>query len=239
MISVCIATYNGADTIRTQLASIIPQLTAEDEIIISDDNSSDGTVQVIQSMNCALIKILKGPAQGSPIPNFENALKAAKGDYIFLSDQDDKWMPQKVQVMLQALQEVDCVVSDCFITDGNFNITSPSFFKCNGTRSGKFYNLFLKNGYIGGSMAFRRCVLERALPFPTHTPMHDLWIGNVAAFYFRVRFINEALSYFRRHGHNTSTSSQKSINPLSKRLGYRFVTTKALLRLAYCRRKET
>lgn len=88
-------------------------------------------------------------------------------------------------------------------------------------------------------MAFRRCVLERALPFPTHTPMHDLWIGNVAAFYFRVRFINKALSYFRRHGHNTSTSSQKSINPLSKRLGYRFVTTKALLRLAYCQRKET
>ena len=235
MISVCIATYNGADTIRTQLDSIIPQLTAEDEIIISDDNSSDGTVQVIQSMNCPLIKILKGPAAGSPIPNFENALRAAQGDYIFLSDQDDKWMPQKVQVMLDALQETDCVVSDCSITDSNFNITHPSFFKCNSTRSGKFYNLLFKNGYIGGSMAFRRNVLTRALPFPPHTPMHDLWIGNVAAFYFRVRFINDSLSYFRRHNHNTSTSSQKSINPLSKRLGYRFATIKGLLRLACSR----
>ena len=95
MISVCIATYNGAATISAQLTSIIPQLSPEDEIIISDDRSSDNTIEVIQTLKCPLIRIIQGPAAGSPIPNFENALKAAKGDYIFLSDQDDKWKPQR------------------------------------------------------------------------------------------------------------------------------------------------
>lgn len=233
MISVCIATYNGAATISAQLTSIIPQLSPEDEIIISDDRSSDNTIEVIQTLKCPLIRIIQGPAAGSPIPNFENALKAAKGDYIFLSDQDDKWKPQKVQIMMKALEKADCVLSDCSITDSNFNVTHPSFFKCNNTKNGKYYNLLFKNGYIGGSMAFRRCILNRALPFPRHTPMHDLWIGNVAEFFYRMAFISESLSYFRRHGHNTSTSSQKSINPLSTRLSYRFITIRALLRLAF------
>ena len=126
MISVCIATYNGAATISAQLTSIIPQLSPEDEIIISDDRSSDNTIEVIQTLKCPLIRIIQGPAAGSPIPNFENALKAAKGDYIFLSDQDDKWKPQKVQIMMKALEKADCVLSDCSITDSNFNVTHPS-----------------------------------------------------------------------------------------------------------------
>lgn len=104
MISVCIATYNGADVILTQINSILPQINITDEIVISDDGSSDGTVEVLEKLQDSRIRIVKGPCLGSPIPNFENALKYAKGDYIFLSDQDDKWMPGKIEAVIQKIE---------------------------------------------------------------------------------------------------------------------------------------
>lgn len=229
MNSVCIATYNGEAYISTQIASILPQLNPEDEIIISDDASKDRTLEIVRSFNDPRIHITQGPATGSAIDNFEHALQCAKGDIIYLSDQDDCWYPNKIELTTEALKEADCIVSDCSVTDSSLQITSPSFFKRNQTHFGKYYNLFIKNGYIGGCMAFKRAVLEKALPFPKHLPMHDIWIGNVAAFFFRLRFLNKSLSYFRRSGNNVSTSGQKSSYSLKHKLYIRIKTVSALL----------
>ena len=230
MISVCIATYNGEKLIGEQLASILPQLGEEDEVIISDDHSSDGTLDVVRSMNSPIVRIVEGPCTGSLISNFENALKEAKGDYIFLSDQDDKWEPNKVEVMMHALQKSDCVVSDCYVTDGDWKVTSESFYALNRTKTGKFYNLLLKNGYLGCCMAMRRNVVERSLPFPKDIPMHDIWIGNIAAFHFRVAFVPERLIYFRRHDSNASVTARKSTFSLMEKLRFRWVVLKWLLK---------
>lgn len=229
MISVCIATYNGEAYIAAQLTSILPQLGPADEIIISDDDSKDRTLDVVRSFHDPRIVITQGPATGSAIDNFEHALRCASGDIIYLSDQDDCWFPGKIDRMGLALADADCVVSDCSVTDQFLKVTQTSFFKCNGTHFGRFYNLLIKNGYIGGCMAFKRCVLEKALPFPRHLPMHDIWIGNVAAFFFRLRFINEQLSYFRRSGNNVSTSGQKSKYSLCHKLYIRLQTVLTLL----------
>ena len=96
MISVCIATYNGGKTIHTQLASILSQLGENDEVVISDDHSTDNTLDIIRAFNSPIVRIVEGPVKGSPIPNFENALQHSKGDIIFLADQDDKWVENKV-----------------------------------------------------------------------------------------------------------------------------------------------
>lgn len=197
MISVCIASYNGADYILDQLKSILPQLRANDEIIVSDDHSTDGTPDLVKSLNDSRIRLVEGPCKGSPIPNFEYALSLAQGDYIFLSDQDDCWMPNKVATSIEALKKgYDLVITDCQVTDKNLNVYAPSFFTLNKTRQGKYYNLYIKNGYLGGCMAFTKRLRDAALPFPTDIPMHDIWIGNVAAFYFNVLFINQTCSYF-------------------------------------------
>lgn len=233
MISVCIATYNGEDYIATQLASILCQIGESDEIIISDDGSSDRTLEVVRSFHDPRIVITQGPATGSAIDNFEHALQCTKGDVIYLSDQDDCWFPDKVERMNRALANADCVVSDCSVTDQFLKVTQASFFKCNSTRFGRYYNLLIKNGYIGGCMAFKRCVLDKALPFPNHLPMHDIWIGNVAAFFFRLRFIDEPLSYFRRCGNNVSTSGQKSKYSLCHKLYIRLQTVLTLLARRY------
>ena len=231
MISVCMATYNGEKMIKEQLASILPQLHEGDEVVVSDDHSSDHTLDVVRAMNNPLIRIVEGPHNGSLISNFEHALKVAKGDYLFLCDQDDKWLPNKVEVMMKALKTADCVVSDCYVTDDTLNVTSESFYTLNKTKPGKVYNLLLKNGYLGCCMAMKRKVVEAAMPFPADIPMHDIWLGNVAAFHFSVSFIPERLIYFRRHGSNSSVTARKSTYSFSQKMGFRMAILKGLCQL--------
>ncbi|MEO5643505.1 MAG: glycosyltransferase, partial [Bacteroidia bacterium] len=95
-ISVCLATYNGEKYIGEQLQSILIQLSQHDEVIISDDSSSDRTIDIVQAFGDSRIIILHGQTFRSPIRNFENALSHAGGQYIFLADQDDVWLPEKV-----------------------------------------------------------------------------------------------------------------------------------------------
>lgn len=143
-------------------------------------------------------------------------------------------MPNKVEVMMKALQHSSCVVSDCVVTDGSLNVTAPSFYELNRTRAGWMYNLFVKNGYLGCCMAFRRCVLEKSLPFPKHTPMHDIWIGNIAAMYYDVCFINDRLISFCRHDHNASDTARKSTSSFLQKIGYRFIVVKDLIMKRMC-----
>lgn len=129
MITVCIATFNGEKYIREQLNSILFQLSLQDEVIVSDDGSTDNTISIIKSFNDKRIKIIDGVYRHSPTLNFENALKEAKGDYIFLADQDDVWKDDKVKICLKWLQHYDCIISDAEVTDENLKITSPSLYQ--------------------------------------------------------------------------------------------------------------
>ena len=107
MISVCIATYNGENFIKAQLDSILCQISLTDEIVISDDSSSDNTIRIIKSYDDPRIKLFEGNTFHCPIFNFQNALKNSIGDFIFLSDQDDIWIKNKVSTMMKELQNSD------------------------------------------------------------------------------------------------------------------------------------
>lgn len=209
MISVCMATYNGEKYIKEQLSSILSQLSEKDEIIVSDDSSIDKTVEIIESFKDKRIKILKNNKFRQPNLNFENALKYSKGDIIFLSDQDDVWVENKVEIILNQLKKYDLIVSDAFITDKKLNITNESLFSEVNSNRGILKNI-IKNTYYGCCMAFKRKVLKKALPFPkTREIGHDLWLGIIADRYFKVKFLKEKLIYFRRH-ENTLTTIKKS-----------------------------
>ncbi len=233
MISVCLATYNGQKYIAEQLRSVLSQLGPKDEVVLSDDGSTDDTLVIVRSFKDPRIVILKGPAAHSPILNFQRALQAAKGDYLFLCDQDDVWLPNKVEVCMRHLQKVTCVVSDCIVTDAQLNTLSPSFRQLIGARKGRFYNLFVHNSYSGSCMAFRRELLQKSLPFPSGVLMHDIWLGNVAAFFFSVDFLSEKLILFRRHSSTTSSAATSSKNSLFCKLKARFLTTWHLIGLYF------
>lgn len=221
MISVCMPTYNGEKFIRIQLESILFQLEHDDEIVISDDSSTDKTVEIIKSFNDSRIHLLENNSFHSPIYNLENALKQAKGDYIFLSDQDDEWITGKVQICMEELKKNDLVIHNANVVDANGDEITDSFFKINHTRSGKIYNL-LKNGYLGCCMCFSKKLLNSLLPFPKNLPMHDIYIGNYAAFNgYKVKFIKNKLIHYRRHGCNASITSEKSHRKILLRLNER------------------
>lgn len=229
MISVCLATYNGEKYIVEQLQSVLSQLGEHDEVIVSDDGSTDATCEVIRNMADSRIRLVKGPCLKSPTLNFEHAIALAQGEYIFLCDQDDVWMPNKVEVMMKALQDYACVVSDCEVTDSQLNTTAPSFRQQIGAKNGRFYNLFVKNSYSGSCMAFRKEVAQMAGPTPNGVFMHDIWLGNVAAFHFSLTFIEDKLIKFRRHTDSASTAAGKSNNPFFLRLYSRLKTAFCLL----------
>lgn len=213
MVSVCMATHNGGKYVKEQLASIIKQLSKEDEVIISDDGSTDNTLEVLQSFNDKRIKIyFYNPPKGLPgfryaTLNYENALLQAKGDYIFLADQDDVWLDNKVEVCIGYLKEYDYIVSDAYVTDGDLNVISDTrFVKEEKIHYNKYLAVLFSTPYQGSCAAFRKSVLEKALPFPRGVQSHDRWIGNVAAFFFNYKIIPDKLIYYRRHDGTTSNS---------------------------------
>lgn len=229
MISVCLTTYNGEKYIKEQLDSIMPQLGNIDEVIIADDGSGDRTISIIESYNDSRIKIFRNKFKNL-IFNFEFALNQAKGDYIFLSDQDDVWLPNKVKVCLESLKTFDVVVSNCKVVNGNLEIIEESFFNFNNSKKGLLSNL-VKNSYIGCCLAFKKEVLKKALPFPKSIPMHDIWLGFVAEIFFKIKFINEPLLLYRRHGKNESPTAQISPYNIFRKIKFRYNTVKHLPRL--------
>ena len=215
MISVCVATYNGERFIAEQLRSILSQLGAEDEVIVSDDESTDKTLQVVESLGDKRIRVLHSTAHYFKW-NFHNALQAAKGDIIFLSDQDDVWLPEKVAKCMKALEDADLVIHDSRVVDNEMNVIQPSFFRFYGSGPGLVKNS-LNNTYFGSCMAFRRNVLEAALPFPKSNEIgHDIWLGLVAEMTGKVCFLDEPLLLYRRHDLSRTNLTQ-SLMTRSKR----------------------
>lgn len=231
-ITVCIATFNGERYIKEQLESILKQLKLSDEIIISDDSSSDNTISIIQNFNDNRIKIYFNQKFENLSLNFENALKHSTGDIIFLSDQDDIWMEKKVEKMVELLNTYDLVLSDFQVVNENLEVIETPLLR---KKSLSILSIFYDNPYIGCCMAFNRNVLLRCLPFYSKIPMHDMWIGIIVSLYFKQVFLNEKLLLYRRHQNNASFTSTKSKNTLLKKISYRINILKALL-YAYFRR---
>lgn len=211
-ISVAMATYNGEKYIKEQLDSILEQLSSDDELIISDDGSTDKTLDIINSYSSPLIKIYKGPRKGV-IKNFENAIEKCSNEIIFLSDQDDIWQPNKVEEITTYFNNnKDCIliVHDNVMINENKKVINESFFNFRKVKNGLFSNI-IKNSFIGCCMAFRSELKNKILPIPASMPMHDQWIGLIAILNGRVDFINKKLILYRRHESNTSSFKRNSI----------------------------
>lgn len=218
MLSVAMAAYNGGAYIREQLTSICAQLGPGDEIIVSDDGSTDDTRSIVAAMaeSDARIRLTDGPQKGL-IRNFEHALSLCRGDIIFLSDQDDVWLPGKVEVCVSRLQEpgVRLLLHDAHITDADRKPLFESFFAWRGCREGAFNNL-VKNSYIGCCMVFRRELLDIALPFPEGLPMHDQWLGLLAEKAGQVVFLRRPLLDYRRHDNTATTDRHGTVAQMVK-----------------------
>ena len=201
-ISVLLPAYLGERYLPAQLDSILPQMGPSDELIISDDSPPDKPATWALAEQYAAkdrrVKVLRGPGRGV-IRNVEFLLGQAKGEYIFLSDQDDVWLPRKLEKARSALEAGALLaMHDATLTDADLHPTGRTLFEERGAGAGTAKNI-LRNGYTGCCMAFRREFLAYALPFPKHIPMHDQWLGLLAERHGEVVWITEPLLLHRRH----------------------------------------
>jgi glycosyltransferase involved in cell wall biosynthesis len=209
-------TYNGGKYLREQLDSIYGQTMVPDEIVVVDDCSTDNTIDILEEYktSCGLKYYINEKNLGYN-KNFEKAIMLCSGDYILLCDQDDVWLPQKVEKCYNEIVkypiDTPALVSCFSSTDPNILITK----KGKKLRSGDWrlnYTLYVSQGC---TLMFNRFLKEEILPFPD-SMMYDAYLGLAASLIGNRWFIGEELMYYRIHQAN---SFQKNAStPVTKTL---------------------
>ncbi|MCO4237897.1 glycosyltransferase [Pseudarthrobacter raffinosi] len=185
-VSVCMASYRGASFIAEQIASILNELGPDDELLIVDDASPDNTLEIIQTFTDARLRLIQSPRNVGYVRAFETAVLASKGQFIFLSDQDDLWVAGRVNRMLEALKSARMVATNFAMLGGGPRPWIPPLKPSMDPRN--LVNLFGilvgYRAYYGCGMAFRRDLLSVVTPIPGYVrESHDLWFaicGNLA-----------------------------------------------------------
>ena len=225
------ATYNGVKHIKEQLDSILNQdlsafPNAELEIIISDDGSTDGTLNIIKGYTDPRITIIRHTQERkhhyhtalyAATENFGYAMTHATGDYIFLSDQDDIWYPNKISESLHVLTEKGGVVATAFDLINEKGITTGEV----KYKYEPFWQLKKHHTAYGFSIGIERSELRYMLPIPSQIPQHDVFIHHMAQWRKRLFFINKKLAAHRWTEKNNTSNSANSI-PLSIKLYSKF-----------------
>ncbi len=204
LISIVLATYNGAKFLRTQLDSVLQQDYPNLEIIVTDDNSSDDTLAIIESYQSKhpFIQIIKSRTNQGYIKNFEQGCKLAKGKYVALCDQDDQWHPQKISKLYAAIGDAALVYANSILCNENLEpigVTIADRVTCKNFSSPLEQAIFCR--IYGHAMLIRNEFLQRIFPFPTIIP-HDWWIAYTATVNGGIRYIPGQLAWYRQHSNN-------------------------------------
>jgi glycosyltransferase involved in cell wall biosynthesis len=229
-ISVCLAAYNGERYIMEQLGSILMQLGKDDEVIVVDDASKDGTRESVRSLKDPRITLIEHPATQGVVRTFEDAIRAARGEIAFLSDQDDLWLPDKVATVTGIFAEnpgVMLVTHEVSTVNQDGEPLVPEReMKTRPFRSGLWANL-IRNRYRGCTMAFRSSLRAQILPLPhEYDVLHDVWIGvRNALGHGATHYIERPLILYRRH--QSTVTGRRKLN-LIRQLRVRIDLLRAL-----------
>jgi glycosyltransferase involved in cell wall biosynthesis len=208
-ISACMAAYNGGVFVEAQLHSILSQLKLEDEVVIVDDGSTDDTLQRLMGIGDVRVRLLKHERNQGVVATFEDALRSATGNLLFLCDDDDLWAPTKTrrfQDVFESRPDVGVVLSRVRMIDEKNHPMPDSRINRGGRFSPGFWRNLYINHYQGSAMAIRASLLGRVLPFPARKSfLHDAWIGTRNDLLGgKVAYLDEDLLFYRRHGNNAS-----------------------------------
>jgi hypothetical protein len=223
VISVAIASYNGAAYIGAQLESILCQTVLPDEIVVSDDGSSDSTLDILAALRAASplpIRVLTRTTRLGVVANFEQAILATTGDIVFLADHDDIWNREKIAAVRDAFAaapDVSVIFTDAQVVGPDRSLIAQSMLDYCGLTprergligAGRLYELLLsRNIATGATMAFRRSILGDILPFPDSW-LHDEWIAIVLASRGAAMLLPQELIEYRQHAGNALGARQR------------------------------
>ncbi len=249
LVSICMATYNGGKFIREQVDSILNQQFVENkdvelELVVSDDGSTDNTIDILKSYQDQRIKVFLHSnkkkyrylnATRACKCNFENAMSKAQGDYIFLSDQDDLWYPCKIDKQLSVLRKLGGVNAAAFdMGDGELRKFNTLIYRHNVP----FFTIKNVLCLYGFSLAFTREELKFFLPIPSSTTGHDTYIQYSAMWRKTLSFIDEPCAIHRYSGkHNVSSFGKNNIlPPFYIKLYFRFITIMSVIWRSFVRK---
>jgi glycosyltransferase involved in cell wall biosynthesis len=218
-ISVCMATYNGEAYVERQIASILEQLSPRDEVIVVDDCSTDRTIETLKKIGDSRIAIHVNDRNRREVFSFSRAISLAGNDIIFMSDQDDVWMPGRANLMKQRLIEsgADVVSSNLQWIDAAEVPIDVPYDGVAASSSAKHVRniadiLIGKTNYFGCAMAFRREFVPVVTPIPAFVESHDLWIALASNLARSNLHLDEPTLLKRKHdGNATSTVSNRSL----------------------------
>jgi len=217
-ISVVIATFNGAPFLAAQLNSILAQTLPPKEIIVVDDGSTDGTIEILKEYAAAdnRFQIFYNEKNLGYIGNFEKGMLLSSCLFIALSDQDDLWVSHKLETLYNQIGNHLLVYSDSELIDSNGNKLHK---KMSDIRNQIAYHsclMYTIGAWAPGhAMLFKRTLIEKCVPFPKLTT-HDFWLGFVATFYFTINYVPEVLVYYRQHSNNAIGANTQSLKVKQK-----------------------
>jgi glycosyltransferase involved in cell wall biosynthesis len=231
MISILLASYNGEKYLAQQIDSLLAQTQSMFTLHIRDDGSTDGTWEIIRRYRDVYPgKIIAERAErnsGSAKHPFMHLMTRVRDDYIFLCDQDDVWLPDKIEKTLGKLKDMEkrfgtrtplLVHTDLIVVDEHLKRIAPSFQTMTHTdfRRRELRNLLVQNSITGCSAAYNRALAEYITAEPPGIVMHDWWIALVAAAFGNIDHLGEAAILYRQHAGNEIGA--KSIRTLRYKL---------------------
>jgi glycosyltransferase involved in cell wall biosynthesis len=223
-VSVCVATYNGAEFIRDQLISILEQIPEDSEVLIGDDGSVDDTIRIVEEFQDNRIRVIKNTSNLGYVGNFENLISEAAGTYIFLSDQDDLWPAGRVDKMISAMK-----ISDSLLVVGSLesfvdDVDSCKFFSGfdhtrDGTSYKNIFDIFVGHNvpYYGCAMLLSKKIKPCLIPFYSKVISHDIWIAFVANRRSSVVHLNDTVTLRRIHAGNLTKSNRRFFDKIKTR----------------------
>jgi glycosyltransferase involved in cell wall biosynthesis len=239
------AIFNGEEYIELQLQSIIKQLSTDDEIIIIDDYSTDNSLNIIKSINDSRIKIFRNSKNNGHVYSFGQAIKQASKEIIFMSDQDDIWLDNRIVLMKNFLLRSNAMLvssNSNFIDDKGNSIDFSCFGINSKTSNDNVHNLvyiFLgKINYWGCTMAFKSEFRDVILPIPFYVESHDLWIALTANIMKSNLHIDEVTLNRRIHGNNVSIINRKFILKLWSRIIFFISIVNIVIRIKKMKKNE-
>lgn len=204
IVSIAMCTYNGEKYIKEQLSSIIEQTFENFELIITDDGSSDSTIEIIKKYQDKdnRIMLYQNEKNLGFKKNFEYAISLCSGEYIALADQDDIWKSNKLEVFLESIKDNVLIYSDAILIDKDSQEIGKELVRSEKRNlvSGNCNKAFiLDNCVSGNTLMFKRSLVANILPIPETISYHDIWIAFVASTYGTIIYTEEAMTYYRRY----------------------------------------
>lgn len=221
-IDILLATYNGEKYLEEQLDSILSQTYSNIQLIISDDCSTDNTRQILKKYEeqDKRIKIYYQEKNLGCVKNFEFLLKHVQNENFMLSDQDDKWLPEKVEKAYETMQKekADLVFGDLEVVNENLETIYPSFnsYMSLNKKIEKYINSYklnyLYNCITGCTVMTKKKWIQKVLPLPADSKhlVHDHWIGLMVALEGKLAYMPETYIKYRQHGNNQIGTEKKS-----------------------------